>query len=110
MSELGRVTEEEQAIIANARQRGRECLLRLGELELQCSRLRQQQLLLEQQILGLRDKEGAALQEKMNVCQELETIEKDARQIIDQLNQRLGLGPGLQWMVMEDGTIQQMEK
>lgn len=107
---LGKLTEEEQSVIVNARQKGQQNMLRLGEIVFQTSRMRQQQVALEQQIAGLRDKEAKAIQEQLALCEDLESIEREGRTIIDQVTRRLGLEPGIQWVAMQDGTIQRMEK
>lgn len=107
---LGKLTEEEQSVIVNARQKGQQNMLRLGEIVFQTSRMRQQQVALEQQIAGLRDKEAKAIQEQLTLCEDLESIEREGRTIIDQVTRRLGLEPGIQWVAMQDGTIQRMEK
>jgi len=107
---LGQLTEEEQAVIVSARQRGQQNMLRLGELVFQISRMRQQQSVLELQIVSLREKESAAIAEEHKICEDLESIERDGRIIIDQVTRRLNLEPGIQWVAMQDGTIQRMEK
>jgi len=107
---LGQLTPEEQTCANGARQRGQQILLRIGELAFQASRMRQQQNLMETQISNLREKESLVIQEQQDLCEELDGIEQEGRAIVEQVTHRLNLDPGIQWIALENGTIQRMEK
>lgn len=106
---LGYLSDEEHSVIASARQRGQQNMLRLGEIVFQMSRLRQQQQQMEKQIAALREKESAAVQEQYKLCEDLEELEQSGRSIIDQVARRLNLDPNIQWVAMADKSIKRVE-
>ncbi len=106
---LGHLTEEEQATLLAARQKGQQCLTRIGELVFQTHRFHQQERALEQQIHLLREKETAALTEQATLCNELNEIDQQGRIVIEQVAKRLGLDPAIQWIALQDGTIKRVD-
>ena len=106
---LGQLIPEEQTQLIEAHRRAQQSMLRIGELVFQASQMRQKQQALEMQISALREKESIVAQEQQKICEDLDLIENEGRQIMNQVGERLGLQPDIRWVAMQDGTIQQVE-
>ncbi len=110
MAILGHLTEDERVLTDSVRMRSQSNMQRLGELNYQVFKLRQQQAFLEQQVTDLRGKESLAIQEQEKLCQELDTVEFEVRAMIERINQRLAIDPSVKWVAQTDGTIQTSEE
>lgn len=113
---LGKLTEEEHAILREKHQAGQQIVSRLGELSYHVHRTQEQLQNVKAQAAlsmaefettqrGLEDQMARLQEESSKLCTQLSVANQSAQEVVTQVLGRLGLDPSTTIVVQPDGNV-----